>query len=67
MARRVFLRAMFLAPPHQSQAYLQTLRDTGWTTKGEAGADYDMVVAELFDGDQLRPAALAERKRRSNA
>jgi hypothetical protein len=67
MARRVFLRAMFLAPPHQSQDFLKVLRETQWCTGGEAGEDYDMVVRELFDGDYLRPSALAERKRRCKA
>ena len=67
MARRVFLRSMFLAPPHEQQAYLQTLRDTGWRTSGESGEDYDRVVHELFDGDRLRPSALEERARRHHA
>jgi hypothetical protein len=66
MARRLFLRGMFLAPPHQSQDFLKVLREIGWRTSGEAGEDYDSVVEELFDGDYLRPSALAERKRRSN-
>jgi hypothetical protein len=67
MARRVFLRSMFLAPPHEQQDFLKVLRETQWRTSGESGEDYERVVHELFDGDRLRPAALAERKRRSQA
>jgi hypothetical protein len=67
MARRVFLRAMFLAPPHQSQDFLKVLRETEWRNSGEAGKAYQMVVEELFDGDDFRPAAKAERARRSHA
>jgi hypothetical protein len=67
MARRVFLRAMFLAPPHQFPEFISVLRETEWRTSGEAGEDYNMVVRELFDGDYLRPSALQERKRRNHA
>ena len=33
----------------------------------EAMEDYRQVVSEMFDGDRLRPSALAERQRRSQA
>jgi hypothetical protein len=68
MARRVFLRAMFLAPPHQHQDFLKVLREIDWRMSDrEAAADYRQVVEELFDGDDLRPAAKAERARRNHA
>jgi hypothetical protein len=66
-ARRFFLREFFLCSEAAHPRFLQTLRDTGWTTKGESGQDYQMVVEELFDGDDFRPAAKAERARRSHA
>jgi hypothetical protein len=66
-ARRFFLREFFLCSEAAHPRFLQTLRDTGWTTKGEAGEDYRLVVEELFDGDDFRPAAKVERARRNHA
>jgi hypothetical protein len=69
MARRIFLRNGFLLPypSNQYAAFKQVLTETGWRNSGEAGGDYRMVVEELFDGDDFRPAAKAERARRNHA
>src|SRR6516165_3454366 len=63
-ARRFFLREFFLCSKAAHPRFLQTLADTGWMHRGEAGEDYEQVVHELFEGDDFRPAAKAERARR---
>jgi hypothetical protein len=69
MARRIFLRQLFLAPPHQYPAFRQTLMEIGWTSSHrEAQQDYDEICRELFEDDgRWRREALAERKRRTMA
>jgi hypothetical protein len=68
-ARRTFFREAFLSRSMEEFAtYKQVMLDAGWrTSHSEALEDYNTVVAEMFDGDFLRPSALEERRRRSHA
>jgi hypothetical protein len=68
-ARRAFIREAFLCRNMEEfSTYKQVMLDAGWcTSHPEAMADYNQIVAELFDGDRLRPSALAERARRNHA
>ena len=67
-ARRFFLREMFLSSEENFPRFIQTLRDSGWTTSGEPGQDYAAVIDELFidGGHRFKPHALALRAERRN-
>jgi hypothetical protein len=54
----------FCAARRPIHAFCRRCATLAGPTKGEAGEDYEQVVHELFDGDDFRPAAKAERARR---